>query len=143
MTKHVAIASRNLRGKTGVSAIVLEQVRQLAAAGHKVDVIGEKLDEKMIREAGGQPVRLRRLPGPRYAARRFFSHRFDKIAAQNNYDLTIGNSEILHQDILCMHNLTHLEHEILPDNNSAGLLSKMRFDEVMLRNGRFRYCVAN
>jgi len=143
MTKRIAITSRNLRGKTGVSAIVLAQVRQLVAAGHEVDVIGEKLDEKMIRQAGGNATRLRRLPGPRYAARRFFSTRVDRIAAKNNYDLIVGNSEILHQDVLFMHNLTHLEHETVPGSNSSGLLSKMRFDEELFRKGRFSYCIAN
>jgi UDP-glucose:(heptosyl)LPS alpha-1,3-glucosyltransferase len=140
---NIAIAVRNLRGKTGVSAIVLEQLRRFAARGDNIDVIGEKLDSTLIREAGGNPVRLRRLPGPRYVARRFFSWRVDLITRQRNYDLVIGNSEILHQDVLFIHNLTHLEREIVPDSNTGGLSSKLRFDDDLFKTGRFRVCVAN
>lgn len=139
----VAIAARNLRGKTGVSAIALEQIARLARRGDEPHLIGERIDSGKIQAAGGTSVKLRRLPGPRAAARRFYSWRVDRLVAKGNYDLVIGNSEILHQDVLFVHNLTHMEYERVPTSNDSGLRSKMNFDSRLFATGSFRICVAN
>lgn len=139
----IAIAARNLRGKTGVSAIVLEQTARLTARGHSVDIIGEKLSSRLIREVGASTVKLRRLPWSRALARRFFAWRFARLVRAGNYDLVIGNSEALEQDVLFVHNLSELEHDRVPENAGAGLDSKRHFDELLFAADNFRVCVAN
>jgi glycosyltransferase involved in cell wall biosynthesis len=138
-----AIVSRNLRGKTGVSAIVLEHIVQLHKRGYDVDVVGQKLDNKLIKGSGGTPVKIPQLPAFRYLGRRYFSYRFSKITDKRNYDLIIGNSDILNQDVLFVHNLTHLERDTVPEKPSAGLLAKLRFDEDLFAKKNFSLCIAN
>jgi UDP-glucose:(heptosyl)LPS alpha-1,3-glucosyltransferase len=140
---NVAITCRNLRGKTGVSAIVLEHIRQLSGQGHEIDLYGDKLDKTLISAAGGNPIRLQRLPLGRYAARRFFSYRFDQINKHKRYDLIISNGELLHQNVNFSHNLTELESEVVPSPVSSGMRAKIRFDQQLFSTDDFNICIAN
>jgi UDP-glucose:(heptosyl)LPS alpha-1,3-glucosyltransferase len=139
----VALAARNLRGKTGISAIVLEQIQRFAMRGATVDLLGEKVNERLVTAAGGQTIRFQRLPAPQNIARRWFAARVDRHIRKHRYDLVIGNSDILNQDALFIHNLPHMERAVLPGAPSRGLLNKINFDDHMFANGKHRLCIAN
>jgi hypothetical protein len=59
--------------------IVLEQTARLTARGHSVDIIGEKLSSRLIREVGASPIKLRRLPWSHSAGGRSTSWRVTSI----------------------------------------------------------------
>jgi len=139
----VAIASRNLRGQTGASEIVLKHVRRLVAAGDEVDLIGERLNHRLISQAGARPISRVKLPFFRYAAREHFAKGFDEQTRKAGYDLIIGNGELLHQDVLFIHNLPDREHDVLKTDVRQALLAEIQFQRRMLTTGSFKVCIAN
>ena len=84
------LAARNLRGKTGVSAIVLQHIARLAERGYAVDVVGEKLDRTLVEAEGGRAVKLKRLPGwPEYVVQFAYMPDGRLLAATSAYRIVV------------------------------------------------------
>jgi UDP-glucose:(heptosyl)LPS alpha-1,3-glucosyltransferase len=140
----IAIEARTLNGLTGGSVRTLQQVRWLVAAGHAVDVIGERLDAARIRAAGGRPLATWRLPFARAAARHHFARRFEALTGAQRYNLVIGNMGALRQDVLFVRNLVRREWQLLagPGQESQPPAA-VAFSDQLFTHGRFERCIAN
>ena len=139
----IAIGVRRLAGISGGTGLVLEQVRQLAATGHACGVYSESLDADAVRQAGGSPLRLTRIPGPELFSRRIFSARVARRARRGKYDLLIGHGDLLEQDVLFIHNLVEREQEILGALGSVRPAPVVRLHQEMFRRRAFRLLIAN
>jgi len=138
------IISRNLAGASGSLAIVLALVDRLRSRGWDVELCGERVSDEVTARVEGKVRRVRPVPLARgYLERRFFARACNKVAHQGAYDLVIGHGDALDQDVLFLHNLIHLTHELVPGGVSKKLKRIGRFHADVLRGGRFKVCVAN
>ncbi|MDR0454808.1 MAG: glycosyltransferase family 4 protein [Deferribacteraceae bacterium] len=129
--------------RSGVPRNILRQIEFFTAKGHSVYVIAERIDSEMISSAGGKPVKTLRLPISGYFRRKFYQYQSLLWIKQHCPELIISHGDIETQDVLCMHNCTHLAHERifskpLPDNNEAGKIHR-----DILTNARFKLLICN
>jgi UDP-glucose:(heptosyl)LPS alpha-1,3-glucosyltransferase len=141
--RNVAIVIRQLKRNTGAVRHARVQIRLFHGLGARVDVYGEFVDKRSVRENGGIPHSLSGRPLGGYWRRRLFNSRVLRRTHGNSYDLVIGHGDIMEQDVLCLHNCVHLAHELshgrpTPSNHVMGRIH----GEVLGKKG-FRLLVAN
>ncbi len=139
----IAIAARQVAGLTGLTGIVLEHARRLAALGWEVHVFAERLEPERIRATGSEPHRVAVWPLGRQLKRRFFARAASRAARAARSDLVWGHGDLLDQDVLSLHNCVHAAHEAvhgrpLPARSGVGALHAR-----VLRERRFRRLIAN
>ena len=139
--KKIAIASRQVTGHSGATTIILEHIKRLSALGWDVHLYGEKLDIKRIREAGGIPHWIPRLPVGSLK-RPAFAHLFHWITKNKKFDVIHGHGDILRQDIVNLHNCVHAAHELIHgkpiERKGVALIH-----ERLLTENKFKYLIAN
>lgn len=137
----VAVAVRRLAGMTGSAALVLAQLRWLAGAGHRVDLLGERLPAAAVAAAGGHVQRFIRWPGTELARRRGFARRVARHCRRRGYALVVGHGDTLAQDVLFLHNLVAREAELLGGAGAAEREAVMAFHQEMFARGEYRLVV--
>ncbi|HHQ14767.1 MAG TPA: hypothetical protein ENK16_07035, partial [Chromatiales bacterium] len=123
---------------SGCTALVLQQVQYLSSLGMAVDVFSERPDTSAIEAAGGRVIRLRRLPGPRYWARRSFARRVANRTSNAGYQMVIGHGDLLQQDCLFVHNLVEWERELVGRGGQQSADSLDRFHRLMYSQEQYR-----
>jgi UDP-glucose:(heptosyl)LPS alpha-1,3-glucosyltransferase len=112
------LSARAIRGSAGSSRIALALVRGLSAAGHRVTVCADRIDEAAVRRAGGHPCHplgpalLQRL------ARRLLGRDLqlalrDRAVRRQRGDLVIGDGDLTRQHVVLVHNIARREVEEL------------------------------
>lgn len=140
----ILISRKDLRNTTsGVPRIVLDELRYFNQLGHQAYAIAETINGQMVRENQGIPVKTWRYPFSGYWRRKFYQWRVASWIKKNRPDLVIGHGDILHQDILYLHNCTHLAYEQiekkpLPASDEVG-----RIHHEILTQGTFKLLVCN
>ncbi len=138
------IISRNLSRATGSLAVVLALAGRLRALGWDVELCGERAAPDVAAAVGGQVRRVRPMPLVRgYVERRLFARGCQRVARRGAYDLVIGHGDARDQDVLFLHNLIHLAHELIPGGAGRKLARIGRFHADILRGRRFKLCIAN
>jgi UDP-glucose:(heptosyl)LPS alpha-1,3-glucosyltransferase len=142
--KKIAIAVHNLRLHTGRTAIVLEHTRRFRACGYEVHLFGERLDAEAVKNAGGRPHAMGKWPLPmgKYVRRYIFSRRLTR-RLQASYDVVMGHGELLQQDILSLHLIEELHHELQYQTPMPRLCQMARYQRRLLSRGAFKVCIAN
>ncbi|SFV70325.1 glycosyltransferase [hydrothermal vent metagenome] len=141
--KKVAIGVRTLKGGTGASAIVLQTAKYFKEQGYNVDIYANKLNKELIRSYGLNPIKITLFGFSDYGKRLSFATKFDKIVKKMHYDLVIGHGDILHQDILFLHNVVFLANQLIVDENSKKIDTVGRFHNKIFSEGSFKHIVAN
>src|SRR5690606_121747 len=110
----VLISRKDLRDTaSGVPKKVLQEVSLFKKLGFTPYAIAETMNEPMIREFQGTPVKTIRWPISGYFRRRFYQMQVDRWIKKNRPNIVIGHGDILHQDVLYIHNCVHLAHELI------------------------------
>ncbi|MFA5582976.1 MAG: glycosyltransferase family 4 protein [Bacteriovoracaceae bacterium] len=140
----VLISRKDLRDTaSGVPKKVLQEVSLFKKLGFTPYAIAETMNEPMIREFQGTPVKTIRWPISGYFRRRFYQMQVDRWIKKNRPNIVIGHGDILHQDVLYIHNCVHLAHELiekkpLPQDHEVG-----RIHSQILTKGTFKLLVCN
>lgn len=144
MRKNIVISQRNLRHTTsGTPRKVHEETRYLSERGHRVYVLAERIDAHAVRESGGIPVKTRRWPIRNYTRRTYYDRQVRRFAEKNKPDLVIGHGDIIHQDILFIHNCVHLAHELVHGKPMDPKYPRGRIHHEILTRRQFRLLVCN
>ena len=128
---------------SGVPRIVIDELKYFHHLGHTPFAIAEKINGELIRESEGIPVKTYRFPISGYMRRRFYQWQVERWISKHHPDLIIGHGDILHQDILFIHNCVHLAHELienkpLPSSDEVG-----RIQTDIFTKGSFKRLVCN
>jgi UDP-glucose:(heptosyl)LPS alpha-1,3-glucosyltransferase len=107
----VAVVARRISGLSGVTILIQEHASRAAAAGWKIDAIGERIDERLLRAAGATPRRVHGRWFQRTTATWFAEAA--AAATATGYALIHGHGDALKQDVLSLHNCIHAAHEAL------------------------------
>lgn len=140
----VLISRKDLRDTTsGVPKKVLQELQFFKNLGHDAYAIAETLNVEMIKEFGGVPVKTMRWPFSGYLRRKFYHSRVESWIKKHSPSIVIGHGDILHQDVLFIHNCVHLAHELiegkpLPQDHEVGKIHTSIFKE-----GSFKLLVCN
>lgn len=140
----ILISRKDLRDTTsGVPKKVLQEVRYFKTQGHEAFAIAETIDKNLIQEFGGIPVKTFRWPFSGYFRRKFYTQRVESWIKNNKPDIIIGHGDIIHQDVLFIHNCIHLAYELiegkpLPKDHEVGLIHEMIF-----KQGSFKLLICN
>ncbi len=126
---------------SGASELVWRQIDDLAARGHALTVVSERLGRGWAGPAACRFRRLRRWPLPGYQARRSFAARAARRLSE--HDLVIGHGDLLHQDCLFLHNLIARELQLLGRMKEVSRHPVARFHDALLRRGHYRLLIAN
>ena len=142
--KKIAIAVHSLRLHTGRTAIVLEHTRRFRACGYEIHLFGERLDAEAVKKAGGHPHALGKLPLPlgKYVRRYVFSRRVTR-RLRSGYNVVMGHGELLQQDVLSLHLIDELQHELQYQTAMPRLCQMARYQRKLLTEGKFKVCIAN
>lgn len=140
----VLISRKDLRDTTsGVPKKVLQELKFFRSLGHEAYAIAETINEEMVKEFGGVPVKTWRWPISGYFRRKFYDQRVKSWVDKNKPSLVIGHGDILHQDVLFIHNCVHLAHELvegkpLPADHEVGKVHTAIFEQ-----GSFKLLICN
>lgn len=140
----VLISRKDLRDTaSGVPKKVLQELKFFNSKGHESYAIAETLNHAMVEEFGGKAVKTFRWPFSGYFRRKFYNQQVEKWVKKNEPGLIIGHGDILHQDILFIHNCVHLAHELiegkpLPENHEVG-----QVHEAIFKTGTYKLLVCN
>lgn len=104
----IAFAQRKILGKNGASRIILEQMQRFISGGHDVWLYCDRCSVELPH--GLKVKRYFSLSFSKEKRRDGFANGFKKFCVDNNIDISIGNGDTLHQDILFMHNIVELQH---------------------------------
>jgi UDP-glucose:(heptosyl)LPS alpha-1,3-glucosyltransferase len=142
--KKIAIAVHSLRLHTGRTAIILEHTRRFRACGYEVHLFAERLDAEAVKNAGGHPHAIGKWPLPlgKYGRRYVFAKRL-RPRLRAGYDVVMGHGELLQQDILSLHLLEELHHELQHQAPMPRLCQMAKYQQRLLTQGAFKVCIAN
>lgn len=127
--KSVAIIRKKFSGFTGAVRTIKEHVRCFRRLGYHVDIYAEKVDDEMVGQLGAAAHKVGFWPLVGNRGRPYFNWRVGSIVKAQNYDLVIGHGDIVSQDVLFLHNCTHLAHEciygeVLPEDDPVGRIHR-------------------
>ena len=110
----VLISRKDLRDTTsGVPKKVLQELQFFKNLGREAYAIAETINVEMVVEYGGLPVKTLRWPFSGYFRRKFYHQQVERWVRKNKPQIVIGHGDILHQDVLFIHNCVHLAHELI------------------------------
>ncbi|MBA2404916.1 MAG: glycosyltransferase family 4 protein [Bdellovibrionales bacterium] len=140
----VLISRKDLRDTTsGVPKMVLQKLQYFKQLGFDSYAIAETINEPMIEEFGGIPVKTFKWPFSGFFRRKFYNKQVERWVAKNKPELVLGHGDILHQDILYIHNCVHLAHELiegkpLPQDHEVG-----QIHTSILTEGTYKILICN
>ncbi len=140
----VLISRKDLKDtKSGVPKKVLQELRFFSSKGHESFAIAETINFPLIQEFGGKSVKTLKWPISGFFRRKFYQLQVDRWIRRNRPDIVIGHGDILHQDVLFIHNCVHLAHELvekrpLPTNHEVG-----KIHEAIFKSGTFKLLICN
>lgn len=140
----VLISRKDLRDTaSGVPKKVLQELQFFNGLGYESYAIAETMNEPMVKEFKGIPVKTFRWPVSGYFRRRFYQMQVNRWIEKHSPKLVIGHGDILNQDVLYIHNCVHLANELiegkpLPKNHEVGMIH-----EEILTKGTFKLLVCN
>ena len=110
----VLISRKDLRDTTsGVPKKVLQELQFFKNLGREAYAIAETINVEMVVEFGGLPVKTFKWPFSGYFRRKFYHQQVERWVRKNKPQIVIGHGDILHQDVLFIHNCVHLAHELI------------------------------
>lgn len=140
----ILISRKDLRDTTsGVPKKVLQELQFFKNKGHEAFAIAETLNKQMVQEFGGLPVKTFRWPFSGYFRRKFYNQQVERWTKKHRPALVVGHGDILHQDVLFIHNCVHLAHELiegkpLPEDHEVG-----KIHEAIFKEGTYKVLVCN
>lgn len=144
----IVLSTRTVRAHAGSSRIVLALVRSCAAAGHRVEVVADRLDAAAVRAAGGIPryplgnAWLQGLGRLLLDRERLLALRAAAVR-RARADLVVGEGDIGRQDVLVVHNIIRREVEALGRAATSANEQAARAQEDDLQEHAFRLVIAN
>jgi UDP-glucose:(heptosyl)LPS alpha-1,3-glucosyltransferase len=143
-TKTVVISQKNLAETfSGVPKKVHEEIRYFASHGCRVYAVAEQIDKRAVTGSGGIPVKTIRLPFGGYLRRTFYMHRTERFIKKVEPDIVIGHGDIVHQDILFIHNCVHLTYELVNNASVPKDHEVAKLHEQILNSRNFKALVCN
>ena len=137
----IAIVARTARGTTGQVRLVLDQARHLNSEGHEVAVVSER-STKDLPDNGFKSITIKCPWWQRYRRRERFLQRANKVVNEN-YDLIVGHGDLLHQDVVHIHNCVHYHSELINRSPLSPSDKIGRFHRKIFTEGSFRRLIAN
>lgn len=140
----VLISRKDLRDTTsGVPKKVLQELQFFNKSGHEAFAIAETINTEMVKEFGGVPIKTFRWPFSGYFRRQFYHQQVERWVRKHSPAIVIGHGDILHQDVLYIHNCVHLAHELvegkpLPADHEVGKIHSAIFEK-----GSYKLLVCN
>jgi len=141
--RSVAIVTRQLAKNTGATRNTHEQIRLFRRLGFEVDVYGEFVDKRRVRESGGRPHRVSGWPCRGVNRRLVFARRVAGKLRDRGHDLVLGHGDIMEQDVLFLHNCVHLTHEAVHGEVLPASHEMARIHGRLLGGRHFKLLVAN
>ena len=140
----VLISRKDLRDTTsGVPKKVLQELQFFKHLGREAYAIAETINVEMVVEFGGLPVKTFKWPFSGYFRRKFYHQQVERWVRKNKPQIVIGHGDILHQDVLFIHNCVHLAHELiegkpLPIDHEVGKVHTAIFSQ-----GTYKLLICN
>jgi UDP-glucose:(heptosyl)LPS alpha-1,3-glucosyltransferase len=140
----VLISRKDLRDTTsGVPKKVLQELQFFKNLGREAYAIAETINVEMVVEFGGLPVKTFKWPFSGYFRRKFYHQQVERWVRKNKPQIVIGHGDILHQDVLFIHNCVHLAHELiegkpLPIDHEVGKIHTAIFTQ-----GTYKLLICN
>jgi UDP-glucose:(heptosyl)LPS alpha-1,3-glucosyltransferase len=140
----VLISRKDLRDTTsGVPKKVLQELQFFKNLGREAYAIAETINVEMVLEFGGLPVKTFKWPFSCYFRRKFYHQQVEQWVRKNKPQIVIGHGDILHQDVLFIHNCVHLAHELiegkpLPADHEVGKIHTAIFTQ-----GTYKLLICN
>lgn len=146
--RRVVFSTRTVRAHAGSSRVVLALVRGLAAAGHDVEVIADRIDTGAVRAAGGRARHpLGNAPlqglGRRLLGRERLLALRESAVARSGAHLVVADGDLVRQDVVLLHNLIGREVEALGAAASAEQRVAAAAQERALRTHAWQLLVAH
>jgi UDP-glucose:(heptosyl)LPS alpha-1,3-glucosyltransferase len=140
----VLISRKDLKDtKSGVPKKVLQELNFFQSKGYEAFAIAETINKDLICEFGGKPLKTFKWPISGFFRRKFYQIQVDRWIKKNRPEVVIGHGDILHQDVLFIHNCVHLAYELierkpLPENHEVG-----KIHEEIFKLGSFKVLICN
>ena len=141
--KSVAIGIRNVNTKSGLGKILLEQVTDYLARGVDVVIYTSKYD-KQIARTGVKIVKIMRIPFVgEYYQRLLFAKLAEKEILKAQHSLVIGHGDLIHQDIMFLHNLVEKAYVLTHGKKMSPLNNIAKIRRLILNKQKFKLLIAN
>lgn len=139
----VAIALRKVNTKSGLGTIVHNQIQYFLNNNIDVDIYTNKVDDT-IKKLDVKIIKLFKLPLlNEYLQRKWFSVLFDLKTKQNSYDMVIGHGDIIHQDVLFLHNLDEKAYFEIHKKKIDPKNGLVKIRREILESLKFKVLIAN
>jgi len=140
----VLISRKDLRDTaSGVPKKVLQELRFFKELGFESYAIAETMNVPMIKEFQGIPVKTFQWPISGYFRRRFYQILVDRWIKKHQPKLVVGHGDILHQDVLYIHNCVHLAHELIEKKPLPPVHEVGKIHSAIFTQGSYRLLVCN
>jgi UDP-glucose:(heptosyl)LPS alpha-1,3-glucosyltransferase len=141
---NIIIAKKDMSTtKSAATNRVLEEAQYFIERGHSVRIIAEAMDRQSILNSGATPVKIAKFPISGYLRRRFFQLMADRYIKTHPADLVIGRGDIMQQNVLFVHNCTHLAYERINGSPIPESNAMARIHSKLLTEGRFDLLICN
>ncbi|WP_164885324.1 glycosyltransferase family 4 protein [Geovibrio thiophilus] len=137
----IALAQRKILGKNGTSRIIAEQSKIFKESGHEVFIYCVRCETYFP-----DSVRVKKyfsLSPFRSARRNGYSLGYEKFCRRNSVDLSVGNGDTVHQDVLFMHNILELEHKLVYGDEAHRGSDVFKAHDRILTEKNFRVLICN
>jgi UDP-glucose:(heptosyl)LPS alpha-1,3-glucosyltransferase len=140
----VLISRKDLKDtKSGVPKKVLQELKFFQSKGYEAFAIAETINKNLVKEFGGTPLKTFKWPISGFFRRKFYQIQVDRWIKKNRPEVVIGHGDILHQDVLFIHNCVHLANELiekkpLPEKHEVG-----KIHEAIFKSGTFKLLICN
>ena len=125
----VAIVKRNFFGFTGAVRTVQEHIRCFRRLGYQVDIYSENIDSLMTSGVRANACKIGFWPLTGNRGRPYFNWRAGRLFKAKNYDMVFGHGEVVHQNVMFLHNCRHYAWELiygekLPESDAVGRMHR-------------------
>ncbi len=141
--RSVAIGIRNVNTKSGLGKIILEQVHYYLKNNIDITIYTSKYDQT-IKESGVKIIKIPRIPLiGEYYQRLFFAKQAEKKIRAGRHDLVIGHGDLIHQDVMFLHNLVEKAYLLTHGKPMDPLNNIAKIRRLILKERGFKGLVAN
>lgn len=138
----VAISNRNVLGKNGASRILIEQAQKFSSKGARVYLYVSRINKALV----SKDITIKHffsLNPIKKIRREQFAYKFKDFCNRSNIDLSIGNGDTVHQQVLFMHNLIELENKFVPKMQDLNSNYAFLIHDQILKEKNFELLVCN
>jgi UDP-glucose:(heptosyl)LPS alpha-1,3-glucosyltransferase len=131
----------------GSARNTFEQIRYFKSRGYEVHVAAMTMDKEKLIAAGA--IAHQTFPWPKKTGlwrRRWYNFQVQLLIKKLKPDLVVGHGDLVHQDVLCLHNSVHLAYELMNDGKQIPAnheMNKVHGELLTFHEKNFKHMIAN